>query len=271
MAIFGRRGRRAQDERDADEGDEAALEAGAEDGGAQDTGTVVRGAPTRPQGPWDVEDLAEDDAGERLDLGAIQVPVPDGAELRLDLNEQGQPMAATLVHEQEVMQLMAFAAPRTEPVWPEVREEIADTMRASGDGASASDAEGPWGVELHARLPTDQPGVFVAARFIGIDGPRWFLRALVSGPRTSQGESDPVLLDALRDVVVVRGPDAMPPRDALPLRLPHEAQASVEAAQAGQVPEVGGAEVGGAEVDGEGEQRRLLPPPERGPEITETR
>lgn len=272
MAIFGRRRDRAgRDEVGDDVPDdvpdrgEAAEEAAGPSSGADpvEEGPAAAAArpAVRPQGPWDVDDLPEEDTRDRVDLGALRVPVSEDVELRVDLDPAGSVVAATLVHGEEVLQLGAFAAPRTEPIWGEVREEIADSLRGAGTGGSATEVDGPWGVELRARIPTDQPGVMAAARFVGVDGPRWFLRGLLSGPLTTQGQQDPVLAEALRGVVVVRGPDAMPPREALPLRLPKEAQVSAEAALA----EAQGR--AGAQDEG----RATLPPlAPRGPEITET-
>jgi len=230
--------------------------------------------PPRPQGPWDAADLPAEDAADRVDLGALRVQVPEGVELRVDLDPQGAVTAATLVRGEEVMQLGVFAAPRTEPIWDEVRDEIAQSLRSTG--GAASEVAGAYGTELHARIPTEQPGVFAPARFVGVNGPRWFLRALVSGPRAAAGEDDPALAAALRGVVVVRGPDAMPPREALPLRLPKEAQASAEQALAEQATaeQATAEQATAAQAAGEAAARTPglgLPPPERGPEITETR
>jgi hypothetical protein len=57
-------------------------------------------------------------------------------------------------------------------------------------------------------------------RFIGIDGARWFLRGVVTGP----GATDPALAGAVETVfagvAVERGVHAAAPRDLLPLTLP---------------------------------------------------
>jgi hypothetical protein len=177
-----------------------------------------------------------------------------------------------MVHDEEIMQLGAFAAPRTEPIWDEIRAEIAESVTSGG--GSLREVEGPFGIELLARVPTDQPGVFAPARFLGINGPRWFLRALVSGPKSAEGLDDPVLFEALRAVVVVRGADAMAPRDGLPLRLPKEAQANAEAAIAAAAAQVEGPpggviEADATQFDAPEAQRQIFAIPERGPEITE--
>jgi hypothetical protein len=209
--------------------------------------------PGRPQGPWDEADAPEDDLN-RIDLGGLRVPVPPETEVRVDVSPEGEVVAATLVQGTSAMQVNAFAAPRRTGIWDEVRGEIATALRESG--GSASDAEGPYGTELHASVPTEVAGQgrsLAPARFVGVDGPRWFLRALLTGPAATEVAVAEPLLAALKACVVVRGGEAMAVRDPLPLRLPKEVTAAAEAAAANEG------------------QAAPLPPPERGPEITEIR
>jgi hypothetical protein len=203
--------------------------------------------PARPQGPWDVEDAPEDGLS-RLDLGCLRVPLRDGLEVRIDIDQETQAaISVTHATASSVLQIMAFAAPRSAGIWDEVRTEIAGSL--TGSGGSATEVDGPYGVELEARVPTDQPGQQAPARFVGVDGPRWFLRGMVQGRAAVERDADQDLLAAFGQVVVVRGGDAMAVRDGLPIVLPKEAleQAAAEAEKQG------------------------LNLPERGPEITETR
>ncbi len=233
-----------------------AVEAGTEE--------VVQAAPEepaeageqpRPQGPWDEADAPEDDVN-RIDLGGLRVPVPPDTEVRVDVSPEGEVVAATLVQGATAMQVNAFAAPRRAGIWGEVREEIAGALRESG--GQTSDAEGPYGAELHATVPTEVPGEgrgLAPARFLGVDGPRWFLRALITGPGATDPAAAEPLLGALKDCIVVRGGEAMAVRDALPLRLPKEVTAAAATSEEQEQPP----------------QAAPLPPPERGPEITEIR
>ena len=67
-------------------------------------------------------------------------------------------------------------------------------------------------------------------RFVGVDGPRWFLRAMLAGaPATEDAQAKP-FLDTFRGVVVVRGSEPLPVRDPVPLQLPKEAAEQVAAA-----------------------------------------
>ncbi len=204
--------------------------------------------PTHPQGPWDSEDAP---VAERVDLGALQVAIPQGIELRLELNPEGQVMAVTLVHGESSAQVNVFAAPRTEGIWSEVRQEIADALNSGG--GRASEGEGAFGTELRAVVPNEVPGqgvVHSAARFLGVDGPRWFLRALLTGPAATEDAAAAPLLEAVRGVVVVRGAEPMPAREPLVLTLPEDARSEMESG-----PEESATPTMGL--------------PERGPEITE--
>jgi hypothetical protein len=71
-----------------------------------------------------------------------------------------------------------------------------------------------------------------AARFLGVDGPRWFLRAMLTGPADADPEAAGVLEDVFADIVVVRGTEPMPVREQLPMTLPPQAAAQVAQQQA---------------------------------------
>jgi Protein of unknown function (DUF3710) len=165
-------------------------------------------------GPYDVRD-APDDGVSRVDLGALRVPVGD-LELRVDVDEEGTALSATLVQTGGQVQLGLFAAPRTEGIWDEVRQEIRASI--GQQRGTVQEVDGVFGVELTGSIPGDN-GV-AKVRFVGVDGPRWFLRAmLVGAPAT-----DPTLAkrvnQLIREIVVVRGTDPYPVRDPIPLTLP---------------------------------------------------
>jgi len=58
------------------------------------------------------------------------------------------------------------------------------------------------------------------ARFVGVDGPRWFLRGVIGGAAASDPEAAEKVEDLFRSIVVVRGGSPMPPRDLIPLKMP---------------------------------------------------
>jgi len=247
--VFRRRRAADEDEPIVDELDEGETSAAVDESAP---GPVA--PPGRPDGPWDAED-APDDGVPRIDLGAIHVPAPEGVELRVDVQDQ-LVINATLLHGPNAIQIQAFAAPKKSGIWLDVRDEIAASVRESG--GSVELADGPLGPELHARVqppPPDQGGPPAGTgpqtlRFIGVDGPRWFLRGLLSGPAATDPNQARRLLDLFRGTIVHRGGEAMAPRELLPLRLPKEAM------QHAPQPEAA---------------RPGLEMLERGPEITETR
>jgi Protein of unknown function (DUF3710) len=226
------------------------------------TAAARAAAQLRANGPFDVAEI--DDISELIDLGAILVPPLEGMELRLELNEEDgeHVVGVTVLLADSAVQVQAFAAPRREGIWDEVRTEIASGI--TQQGGTADEADGPFGRELLTRVPgpgpDGKPG-FQPARFVGVDGPRWFLRAVLSGAAVDQEKAGPV--EALvRSLVVVRGVEAMAPRELLPLRIP------TAPAGAGE-----GAAEAEDEGDGEGGPGYAddLNPFERGPEITEIR
>ena len=92
-------------------------------------------------------------------------------------------------------QIQAYAAPRTLGIWRDVRTEIA--LEITTQGGSAQVFDGPFGREIRATLPGGQ-----AARFLGVDGPRWFLRAVLSGPAAADEEAAHPLVETVRSAVV---------------------------------------------------------------------
>jgi hypothetical protein len=207
-------------------------------------------------GPLDRSEV--DDDSDYLNLGAIWLRGQQGMELRLEVNEQEQQITGvTAVIGESAVQLQAFAAPRTEGVWIDIRNEIAASIVDAGGTAEV--LTGEFGEELLTRMPQADPEgrtVFMPARFVGVDGPRWFLRAVVSGRAAIEPAAAEAVHEVIRTTVIDRGDEAMPPRELLPLRLPDAdgaAQADAEGDAAGAA--------GGPD----------LSPFERGPEITEVR
>jgi hypothetical protein len=214
-----------------------------------------RGVPPEPQlrprdrpettGPWDETDVP-DGGPARIDLGALRLPALPDMELRVEVGPQGQVVGATLREGESLLSVAAFAAPRAGGLWDDVREEIARS--ASGQGGSLKEADGPFGTELAGSVlampavpegTTPQP-IRVPARFLGVDGPRWFLRGTLTGPAGAGGAAAAALEQAFRDVVVVRGTEPMPVRDPLPLTLPAQAAEQMAAQLAAEQEQAGG-------------------------------
>ena len=180
----------------------------------------VREEPLPTNGPYDERDAPEDEFP-RIDLGALRIPVGPSYDVRVDLNEAQQVISATLAGPDGTMQLGVFAAPRNEGIWDDVRAEIAASLNEQRKG-SATEVEGPFGTELHGSLPAETGKGTVPVRFLGVDGPRWFLRALLAGPVAADAVRAKTFEDAFRRVVVVRGNEPLPARDPVPLQLPED-------------------------------------------------
>lgn len=212
----------------------------------------------RSAGPFDVSEV--DGREGRVDLGALWLQGVPGMELRLEVDQNTQQVnAATAVIRDSVLQVQAFAAPRSGGLWDEIRSELATAIETQG--GTAEERAGVVGTELRTRMPStgpDQRTVFAPATFLGVDGPRWFLRGVLSGRAAIDDTAAAPLLEVFRAAVVVRGTEPMAPRELLPLALPREAERAAEAAE--------------AEADAADEaERTSLDPFSRGPEITEVR
>lgn len=211
-----------------------------------------------PAGPVDVSALAPEDRESRLDLGALLVAAGDdaleGLEVQLQADENTGDVLAVLVLDgtEAAVELRAFAAPKRSGLWHEVRDEIA--QGAQGAGGQTADALGPWGIELLVQMPVQLPDgqqAVQVSRIVGVDGPRWFLRATFLGRAAVEPQTAGRLHRVLEQLAVVRGEGPMAPRDAIALVVPGQ---------------VAGQPLGPPEGG-----REPLQPFERGPEITEVR
>src|SRR5690625_670100 len=174
----------------------------------------------RRRGPWDAEEVTE--LGERLDLGAIWVPTRPGMELRFEADKKtGQIISVTVGYVGSQLQISAFAAPRSEGIWDEIREDLAGSI--TKQGGTADQQRGPFGQELLARVPARTKEGRTGhrpIRFLGVDGPRWFLRGVVSGKAAVETAAAAELESIFADVVVLRGTEARAPRDLLAITPP---------------------------------------------------
>jgi hypothetical protein len=181
--------------------------------------------PDSADGPWDSESTPADGL-DRVDLGSLRVAPREGAELRLQVDENtGEVQSVMLAADEGALELRAFAAPRNGDLWSEVRPQIAGDV--SRHGGTAGEREGRWGTELVCQMQVVLPDgnqALQPSRIIGVNGDRWMLRATFLGQPAVEPEQAQDWEDALATVVVHRGNHAMPVGDALPLTLPDDAQ-----------------------------------------------
>jgi len=242
---------RADDDADDDEAESAAEAAESDDDIDEEEALLEKSAPfdRSEKGPFDIsEEYPEHD---RLDLGALKVPVVDGMQVRLDTDDDSQRvLAVTLIHDGGGIQLQAFATPRSEGLWNTVRGQLAESVtKQGGESTELHTSLGKeLAIEVPAKTESGRPGKR-AMRFAGIDGPRWFVRAVFSGKAVTDDEVRAELSALFRGVVVDRGEEAMAPRELITLTAPQVDQDEAE----------------------EKKDEDKLNPFERGPEITEVR
>lgn len=177
-------------------------------------------------GPRDGGDVPEADREELVDLGSLLVGPIAGFELRLQVEESTQQVRSVqLVTDDGIIDLRAFAAPRNGDLWTDVRPDV--TADHEKRGGTVTEVDGDFGVELHCQLPVkraDGTKAIQPTRIIGINGPRWMLRATMLGRPAMKPEEAADFFTALDQLVVERGSSAMAPGDPLPLRLPDSAK-----------------------------------------------
>ncbi len=201
----------------------------------------------RSNGPYDESEM-EFTAENRIDLGGLILTVINGVELQAQADQKsGRITQLTLKDGNSAMQIHPYAARKSGGMWDEVRAQIKSSVNESG--GLVEEIVGPWGVELNAQIMTNsEKPVLQPSRFVGIDGPRWFLRAVFMGQASRDSAAGARLMECLRTAIVVRGDTAMAPGTPIVLRLPNQS-AGLENDTAPQVPN----------------------PFERGPELTEIR
>ncbi|PPF85230.1 DUF3710 domain-containing protein [Subtercola sp. Z020] len=177
------------------------------------------------EGPFDSDEA--NPARPYVDLGGVKILPREGLQLRLEVEEGTQRVVAVgLDFAGSTLQVQAFAAPRSTGLWHDIRAQIRDQI--TGQGGSLVEQEGVFGPELIAEVPAVGPDgapVMRLARFVGVDGPRWFLRGVIAGEAMQNEASRAAIEELFRSVVVVRGGSPMPPRDLIPLTIPKSSAA----------------------------------------------
>lgn len=172
------------------------------------------------RGPWDIADEKVPDLSTYIDFGSIRILYLQGIELRVKKQrESNQVLGITVTYKSSSVEVEAFAAPKTEGIWSEVR---ADLLKGNAD---AREVNGVFGKEII--LPVKVEDKTVDTRIVGVDGPRWMLRGVFSsvaaGDSSVAGDSkkasdEAVLLNKwFSDIVVDRGSEPLAPRDMIPM------------------------------------------------------
>lgn len=163
-------------------------------------------------GPFDASEVGI--LNPYLDFGSIRIAPRSDMQIRAEVEDANKRVVAITVEiNLHTLQLQAFAATRSEGLWLATMEGLAKTI--SEQGGTTTKRNGAIGVELLAEVPAQNKTTL----FVGVDGPRWFLRGLINGPDLV-GPNYAELISVFRSTVVNRGETALPPGDLLPLRLP---------------------------------------------------
>ena len=188
------------------------------------------GSQVPPQeGPFDESDgtitgLLDSD-GEGLgilDFGAYAFVPPVNTQLQIESSEE-QNLVVHVLSGQSNITIDAYAAPKTGGQWRFVASELADGLR--NQGAKVSIQDGPWGREVIGSAAES------VIRFIGVDGPRWMLRAVIVSSPAEAEQSAEIARTMLSHTVVRRGTNPMPARTPIPLVLPMEILEQIQAEQ----------------------------------------
>ncbi len=172
-------------------------------------------------GPFDSKEVQG--PGNRIDAGALWLPPAEGTSIQFITDEsQTQVIGVVYILGDSALQMQVFAAPKSANIWDEVRLDMRTSI--AGQGGSSKEMNGPFGKELMANMPVANSKNFAPHRFLGIDGPRWMLRASLYGRAGSDPRAAAGLLEILAQTVVYRGEEPRTPRELLPLRLPHIAK-----------------------------------------------
>jgi hypothetical protein len=182
----------------------------------------------RANGPWDSSEKSAEGDPSYVDLGPLLVRGQEAFSIQLPAEgEEGQIASVVMVAEDAALEVRAFAATRSGGLWDEVRDDL--ILEVTRLGGTSEQVDGPFGPELHVSVPVELPDGeegFQPSRIVGVEGPRWLLRGTFLGEAGLNPSDEGPLMQAFRDVIVVRGNEARIPREALLLTLPENAVAA---------------------------------------------
>lgn len=152
-----------------------------------------------------------------LSFGSILMPTIEGVSVRAEVDEATNAIVAvSFEHNESVLQVSVFSAAKSEELWPEIYQQLLETITSSG--GNITETIGGFGKQLEAVVVAN--GVTREVRFIGFDGPRWFLRGAITGPALVDANAAMNMEDIFRSLVIDRGTVPLPPREPLPLKVP---------------------------------------------------
>lgn len=209
-----------------DEGSRASAPPACDSGAVTDESTTDPGG-SASRGPRDIGDVDPAEISGRSSLGSMIVPAIPGLQVQVQADQKsGVITQVTFALPAGAVQVHPYAAPRSGGLWEEVRAQLTSSINSSG--GLVEEREGPFGIELVAQVK-DENGALQPARFVGVEGPRWFVRGVFIGGAARDAQAALELEEAFRQVIIVRGEAALPVGAPLPLRLPDSQPESVPA------------------------------------------
>lgn len=175
-------------------------------------------------GPRDIAEVDPASLVDRMDLGSMLVPSIPGLQVQVQADQKtGTITQVTFALPGGAVQVQPYAAPRSGGLWEDVRGQLMTSINASG--GLVEERQGEFGTEIHAQVKAEN-GALQPARFVGVEGPRWFVRGVFIGAAARDPEAAAPLEEAFRAVVVIRGDAALPVGAPLPLTMPTAATES---------------------------------------------
>lgn len=171
------------------------------------------------KGPFDVSEIGL--LTPYLDFESIRIAPKPGLIVRADIDEvNNRVVAITLEEDGHKLQLQAFAASKIDGIWGATMNAIEAAV--AEQGGSVQRVDGAVGPEIRAGVTVVENGerLLRESIFVGVDGPRWFLRGVMSGPDLMHQPRYESLIELFRSVGVSRGETPLPPGDLLPLSIP---------------------------------------------------
>ena len=169
-------------------------------------------------GPRDIAEVDPASLADRMDLGSMLVPSIPGLQVQVQADQKtGTITQVTFALPGGAVQVQPYAAPRSGGLWEDVRGQLMTSINASG--GLVEERQGEFGTEIHAQVKAEN-GALQPARFVGVEGPRWFVRGVFIGAAARDPEAAAPLEEAFRAVVVIRGDAALPVGAPLPLTMP---------------------------------------------------
>ncbi len=172
-------------------------------------------------GPWSLSAAPADPAF--IDFGPLRLPAIAGIKARVEIDTRRRQVGAVSVLVNDcAVQLQVLAARAGKPLWPTVRRAL--IARLEKGAGHQQVLEGRFGAELLAVITVrDRNSSLthdVPMRFVGIDGDKWMLRAVVTGPSVTSDATIERVDALLSRIAVERGSEARAEGEVLELTPP---------------------------------------------------